>query len=253
MKKETVFLSAVLIGAFVAIACQSKPESSATSPSAVVAADGSGGVTSSIAIPTSSPIGPCPGVPGPNTGPCQGGPGSPGPGGPGAPPTSSPLGPNPGFPGTPTPTPTPGTSPTPGTTPTPSGTPLPPGTIRGELTNTDQTFDRYGEIFQPPSQGDGCSLAGGTFFYDTYPISHPGGLLRVETVGEGTLGDPFLHVYRGTFNPLNACQNIFASDDDQGGNLMARIEAIFPAGSYVVVVTSFREQAIGTYNLIIEP
>lgn len=101
MKKETIFLTALLVGAVTAIACQSRPES-ATTPSSTTSAEGSGGVTSSVVTP-GGPIGPVPGGP---IGPVPGGPIGPVPGGtigpspaPGASPASSPIGPNPGSPG----------------------------------------------------------------------------------------------------------------------------------------------------------
>lgn len=121
MKKETAFLSAVLVGALVAIACQSRPHSMATAPSATVAAQDGGASATVFSTPSSSPIGPKPGG---TVGPSPRGTVGPSPG-PGASPASSPMGPSPGFPGTSTPTPTPGATPTPGTTPPPGTTPTP--------------------------------------------------------------------------------------------------------------------------------
>ncbi len=138
MKKQTAFLSAIFLGALVAIACQSGSDSS-TSPSATVASQDGGSGAKVFATPSSSPVGPSgptgPIGPGPVPVPVPGPAPAPGP-------VSSPSGPNPGGPGS-TPTPTPATTPTPGTTPTAGTSPTPGGspTPTPPLLPCPPTFD----------------------------------------------------------------------------------------------------------------
>ncbi len=95
-----------------------------------------------------------------------------------------------------------------------------------------------------------CSITTGTYFYDRHPVSHPGGPWRIQTLPGGTLFDTYLHLYRGSFNPLNPCLNIVGTNDDNGEGLMALIDGTFPAGNYIIVVTSFRMDDTGTYFLL---
>jgi hypothetical protein len=99
MKKHTTVTWAVIGGALLIMACQSRQDS-LTTPTTSAGQEGTAGAKV-FATPSSSPIGPTPGGPGPKP---------------------SPLGPYPGFPATPTPAPTPTPPPA---TPTPAPTPTP--------------------------------------------------------------------------------------------------------------------------------
>ncbi|MGE3373848.1 MAG: hypothetical protein AB7O37_09955 [Vicinamibacteria bacterium] len=138
-----------------------------------------------------------------------------------------------------------------------AGTPEPAsfgfGSFSGSLDTSDPQFNRPTGSFVPPSSGLPCSISGIIpNYYDTYLVRHTGGPMQIETI-LGTLDDSFLNVYAGSFNPSNGCQNRFAADDDNVG-LESLIQANFPAGDYVIVVTSFDPigSGTGTYTLIIQ-
>lgn len=62
--------------------------------------------------------------------------------------------------------------------------------------------------------------------------------------------DPYLHLYSGSFDPANPCTNWVEGDDDGGGGgFNSLISATYPAGTYVIVATSFGSGATGTYQL----
>lgn len=124
------------------------------------------------------------------------------------------------------------------------------GTFAGELTTSDPTFDRYDDSDFAPPTAAGCALEGDSFYYDTYVVVHPGGPLTIE-LNTGTLTDTYLNVFSGSFNPGNACQNIVASNDDGGPGLSSLVTGNFPAGTYIVVATSYSDLDVGTYTLII--
>lgn len=125
------------------------------------------------------------------------------------------------------------------------------GTFNGNLDASDPQFVRRTSSFVPPATGLPCSLSV-TTYYEAYRVTHLGGPLRIETV-LGTLGDSFVFVYSGSFNPASACQNSVAADDDGGPGTASLIQGVFPAGDYVVVVANFSAAPSGgTYTLIIQ-
>ena len=125
------------------------------------------------------------------------------------------------------------------------------GTFSGSLAVTDPQFNRKSANFVPPATGP-CNSSGNIpNYYDTYQVTHLGGTMRIETL-LGTLTDTYLHVYSGSFNPSDGCQNLVAGNDDNGLTFASLIQATFPAGNYVVVVTSFDPLDTGTYTLIIQ-
>lgn len=131
------------------------------------------------------------------------------------------------------------------------------GTFSGTLGSGDPQFDRASASFAPPTVGS-CSISGNVpNYYDTYRIFHTGGPLHIETTSALLAplndDDTYLHVYAGTsFTPGSACQGLVAADDDGGGGTyLSMIDADFPAGDYVVVVTSFDILANGPYTLVI--
>lgn len=124
------------------------------------------------------------------------------------------------------------------------------GTFNGSLTESDPIFDRYSGSFAPPSSTPGCFTNEEKHYYKTYVIQHPGGPLDI-TIASASF-DTYLNVYSGSFNPENSCANIVASDDDGGVGVFSKISASFPAGTYVIVVTSYDGQDTGTYTLVIQ-
>lgn len=132
-------------------------------------------------------------------------------------------------------------------------------TINGALTASDPVWDRYAASDTTPCAWDSDETQ--RYYYDVYPITHGGGTLTVEMKGEdsdsGTLSDPYIYLFSGTFNPAQPCPNLVAEDDDDGDGWDAKIEADLPAGNYVIVATTydnFQDEddgyGLGTYQLI---
>lgn len=92
-----------------------------------------------------------------------------------------------------------------------------------------------------------------TYFYESYTIHHPGGHLHIETVDPTAICDTYLYLYT-SFSPTNACNNIVASNDDNGKGpcgFWSTIDGTFPPGDYVAVVTTFAAGATGAYTLFV--
>lgn len=74
--------------------------------------------------------------------------------------------------------------------------------------------------------------------------------MRGSPSGNGTLTDPLIVLYRGSFDPANPCSNVAGVDDDSGGvGFDAALTLTTSGGSYVVVATSFANGQLGTYVL----
>lgn len=128
-------------------------------------------------------------------------------------------------------------------------------TVSGELNASDPTWDRYAAEDHPHCAPDPSEQ----YYYDVYPIVHDGGTLTVEMRGKdsgsGTLADPYLYLFGGSFDPAQPCTNVVEWDDDSGdADYDSKIEGDFPAGNYVIVATSYDEydddDGVGTYQLI---
>ncbi len=111
-----------------------------------------------------------------------------------------------------------------------------------------------------------CSyVCGGT--YGTFTCVNPGSstfsyatqAFTVSTAGNvtinvtgGTVSDPMIFVYTGSFNPGSPTANFKVGDDDSGPGLYSSISACanyFNAGTYVIVATSYGSGAQnGTIN-----
>lgn len=127
-------------------------------------------------------------------------------------------------------------------------------TINGELTASSPVWDRRQPIDMPSPCGPGTQ----DYPYDSYPITHSGGTLTIEMKGisssSGTLLDPYLYLYSGSFDPDSPCDNFLARNDDGGDGVDARISANYDAGDYVIVATTYDDvddiyDPYGTYVL----
>ncbi|HID87414.1 MAG TPA: hypothetical protein EYP55_08560, partial [Anaerolineae bacterium] len=123
-------------------------------------------------------------------------------------------------------------------------------TFTGSLADDDPTFNR-------PEPGTVCTLSGiGTaVFYDTYTIAGGGTLvisMRGTWSGAGTLPDPFVVLYDGSFDPANPCTNFVAAGDNGGVGYDTLLEVEVPFGTYVIVATSYDDGQTGTYDLRVE-
>jgi len=118
------------------------------------------------------------------------------------------------------------------------------------LDGTEQTFNR-------PSVLTSCHLSifGTEVFYDAFNYYHTGGILTIDMAaagaGIGTLSNPFLVLYRGSFDPAYPCGGFVASDNNSGTGLDSRIVVNVPRGNYVIVATSSINGQIGFYKLTI--
>jgi CSLREA domain-containing protein len=115
--------------------------------------------------------------------------------------------------------------------------------ISGALEVTDPTFNH-------PASGAICIPTGTSVYYDAYTYSHTGGPLSIEMTA-GTMTDPFLALYSGSFDPLNPCTNFVAANDDSITGLDSKLVLNLPAGTYVIVATSSANGDTGTYDLTI--
>jgi len=100
------------------------------------------------------------------------------------------------------------------------------------------------------NRGAGCgSLSGvGTaVYYTTRPITLGVGGLHTFELTSG-FSDPYLFLYRDSFNPASPLTNCAAADDDSGAGLLPKMTVNVPAGNYVLVVTSFSNGATGAFS-----
>lgn len=109
----------------------------------------------------------------------------------------------------------------------------------------------------PTFQAVSCFPSGGAHNFDVFNINIPAGTLLIDMRGSnsggGTLFDPFLVLYRPSFNSSNPCADVAAADDDSGGGFPApfdaRIQVNAQGGNYVIVATNFSPGQLGTYTL----
>lgn len=109
--------------------------------------------------------------------------------------------------------------------------------VAGELTESDPFFNH------PWGVPSSCSLESTPTPYDVYTIAHVGGQMTINMMGvdsgSGTLKDPHLSLYLGSFDPNNPCANLVDQDDDSGTGWDARIVVTVPPGTYVIVASAF--------------
>lgn len=121
-------------------------------------------------------------------------------------------------------------------------------------------------IFNRPVGGSDatfCALTGAVgnaVRFDTYTVNAAAGQLylnasvRGADSGGGTLSDPFVVIYQGSFNPATPCANLVAADDDGGIGFDSNATVLVPpaGGTYVIVVTTFANTTPpGTYTLLV--
>ena len=141
-----------------------------------------------------------------------------------------------------------------------SGTPPPATTGTGAFTGALDTSDAHQTWANVP--GPFC---GGEFdaHYDTYQVTlSAASTLTITMQGQssnnGSLYDPILELYSGSYDPAHVCTNLIATNDDGLGiGPDSQITQSVPAGTYVVVATTFWPWdflgggATGTYKLTI--
>jgi hypothetical protein len=64
--------------------------------------------------------------------------------------------------------------------------------------------------------------------------------------------DTYLHVYSGSFDPIDQFTNIIAGNDDGGVGLLSSITGPIPEGQYIVVVSGYRNSSFGTFALFLD-
>lgn len=115
-----------------------------------------------------------------------------------------------------------------------------PVDFSGTLSWSDPTFRR------PATQGS-LSTVGTHVAYDVFNFFvSSDGTYRISTTW--FIGDTFLALYQGAFNPASALTNLVAIDDDGGlGNLSQLNVALQADLQYSLVVTSYSNWDYGTY------
>lgn len=106
----------------------------------------------------------------------------------------------------------------------------------------------------------GCEIVPGSHSYGTSSFT-TGAAATYSFKGTGytgTLSDPFLAIYQGTFDPANPTTNLVGCNDDEStSDRMPRFSAALSAGTtYVMVVTSYGSGAQNgtvTFSSGIEP
>lgn len=108
-----------------------------------------------------------------------------------------------------------------------------------------------GPVWNRPVSGFGSLSGLGTAVpYQTYEITiDNSAMFRAETVMPSGIGDTYLFLYLGSFDPTDQLTNGVASDDDGAGNLLSRIVGTFADGQYVLVVTGFSNGDFGAFTL----
>ncbi len=122
-------------------------------------------------------------------------------------------------------------------------------TIMGELDDTDPTFHRPDNSFDP---GEECNLeddnAADAVYYETFTF-------YVDTDGMYTFmanasNDAWAALYQGSFDPANGCANLLDQDDDSAGGLDPElmIQLDMTVGTYVLVTSTYANGSTGTYE-----
>lgn len=118
----------------------------------------------------------------------------------------------------------------------------------GSLDSGDPSFYRPNEG-SPPT-----SIWEETVKYDLLPFTiATSGTWSITAKGAdgdgGTLSDPFLVIYQGSFDPSNPLTNVLAANDDTD-NLDSLVVLLLEAGvDYIAVITSYSNGQLGTYSL----
>lgn len=118
------------------------------------------------------------------------------------------------------------------------------GTLDGS-----QTYTRPTAVNGTPPWGS----SGTTFNFFSENFTPAGsGAFDVEVSG-GTINDPVLYLYEGSFDPANTDANGIIANDDGGVGLLPRIDDVALTGNqnYVIVVTSFGPGDTGTLQFAI--
>ena len=140
------------------------------------------------------------------------------------------------------------------------GSPLPATTGTGTFDGTLNTTDAHAAW----SSRAGSLCWGETdAYYDTYQVTlSAASTLTVTMQGQasnsGSLFDPVLELYSGSYNAANGCTNLIATNDDGPGiGPDSQMTQNVSAGTYVVVATAFQgwdfpgSAGTGTYTLTI--
>lgn len=116
-----------------------------------------------------------------------------------------------------------------------------PVNFAGALTWSDPTFNR------PTTEG-ALSDVGTYVAYDVYDFFvSSDGTYRIATTW--FLGDSFLALYQGTFNPASALTNLVAVDDDSGVGFLSQLNVSLQANlQYYLVMTTFSNWDYGIYT-----
>lgn len=117
-------------------------------------------------------------------------------------------------------------------------------TVRGELTLNSPRFDRDAARDGAPCTAD----LNNVYAYNAYSLSHSGGDLTVEMLGQaangGSLSDPYLFLYSAPLNPAAPCQSYMTHNDDRDDDDTYDAQIAFnglAAGNYVIIATSYDE------------
>lgn len=100
------------------------------------------------------------------------------------------------------------------------------------------------------NRGAGCGSLSGTgtaVYYTTRPVTISIGGTHIFELTSG-FADPYLFLYRDSFNPASPLTNCVASDDDSGVGLLPKMTATVPAGNYILVITSFSNGMSGPFS-----
>lgn len=117
--------------------------------------------------------------------------------------------------------------------------------VAGSLSGTEPTYTRaFCPTGAPPCSPSGTGVG---VSYDQIFCSFPGGPATVDLMGDNV--DTFLFLYAGSFSPGSPLANIVAANDDFGSQSRSLISGTFPAGNYVLVVTSFAPGQTYNYTL----
>jgi hypothetical protein len=128
-------------------------------------------------------------------------------------------------------------------------------TVNGALSVTDPTFNRTSGSaafdIGCPTQGTLSSI-GSNVYYDVIEFTvTQAGVFDIEVTDFlSSMGvDSYLELYC-SFNPLNARENLIIANDDEGSDLLSRLQDItLPPGTYYLVMTAFDNGETGNYTI----
>jgi len=91
-----------------------------------------------------------------------------------------------------------------------------------------------------------CKL--GKYYYEAFEVNVPE--IRYYTIQSSSNIDTYGFIYEKNFNPLNPTVNLFAEDDDGGGNNQFKFHIpLYVDTKYILIVTTISSKTTGDVKI----